>query len=136
MTLLEREPALEALEGALGEVAHGEGRVALVYGEAGIGKTSFVDCFARARGQPGRMLWGACDSLHTPRPLGPVHDIAQQTGSALLGRLEAGAPPRVIFSTVLEELRQHPPVIVVLEDLHWADAATLDLITFLGRRIR
>ena len=48
MTLLEREPALEALEGALGEVAHGEGRVALVYGEAGIGKTSLVDCFARA----------------------------------------------------------------------------------------
>jgi hypothetical protein len=47
MTLLEREPALEALEGALGEVAHGEGRVALVYGEAGIGKTSLVDCFAR-----------------------------------------------------------------------------------------
>ena len=136
MTLLEREPALEALEGALGEVAHGEGRVALVYGEAGIGKTSLVDCFARARGQPGRTLWGACDSLHTPRPLGPVHDIAQQAGSALLGRLEAGAPPRVIFSTVLEELRQHPPVIVVLEDLHWADAATLDLITFLGRRIR
>jgi predicted ATPase len=106
-----------------------------VYGEAGIGKTSLVDCFARARGQPGRTLWGACDSLHTPRPLGPVHDIAQQAGSALLGRLEAGAPPRVIFSTVLEELRQHPPVIVVLEDLHWADAATLDLITFLGRRI-
>ena len=136
MTLLEREPALEALEGALGEVAHGEGRVALLYGEAGIGKTSLVDCFARARGQPGRTLWGACDSLHTPRPLGPVHDIAQQAGSALLGRLEAGAPPRVIFSTVLEELRQHPPVIVVLEDLHWADAATLDLITFLGRRIR
>ncbi len=63
MTLLEREPALEALEGALGEVAHGEGRVALVYGEAGIGKTSLVDCFARARGQPGRTLWGACDSL-------------------------------------------------------------------------
>ena len=78
MTLLERGPALEALQGALGEVAHGEGRVALVYGEAGIGKTSLVDCFARAPGQPGRTLWGACDSLHTPRPLGPVHDIAQQ----------------------------------------------------------
>ena len=52
MTLLEREPALEALQGALGEVVHGEGRVALVYGEAGIGKTSLVDCFARAPGQP------------------------------------------------------------------------------------
>src|SRR6185295_12799809 len=80
--------------------------------------------------------WGACDSHHTPRPLGPVYDIAQQAGSALLGRLEAGAPPRAIFSAVLEELRQHPPVIAVFEDLHWADAATLDLIKFLGRRIQ
>ena len=136
MNLLEREPALTVLQGALGDVAHGEGRVALVYGEAGIGKTSLVDSFARARGQPGRTLWGACDSLHTPRPLGPVYDIAQQAGSTLLDRLEAGAPPRAIFSAVLEELRQRPPVIAVLEDLHWADAATLDLIRFLGRRIR
>ncbi len=74
MALLEREPALKALEGTLGEAAQGEGRVALVYGEAGIGKTSLVDHFTRerARARPGRTLWGACDSLHTPRPLGPV----------------------------------------------------------------
>jgi len=138
MTLLEREPALKALEGALGEAAQGEGRVALVYGEAGIGKTSLVDHFTRARagGRPARTLWGACDSLHTPRPLGPVYDIAQQAGSGLRERLEAGAPPRVIFSAVLDELRHRPPVIAVLEDLHWADAATLDLVKFLGRRIR
>src|SRR6185503_15646420 len=136
MNLLEREPALAALQGALADVAHGEGRVALVYGEAGIGKTTLVDSFARARRQPGRTLWGACDSLHTPRPLGPVYDIAQQAGSALLDRLEAGAPPRAIFAAVLEELGRRPPVVAVLEDLHWADAATLDLIRFLGRRIR
>ena len=42
----------------------------------------------------------------------------------------------MILEAVLEELRRRPPVIVVLEDLHWADAATLDLIKFLGRRIR
>jgi hypothetical protein len=135
MTLLEREPALEALQGALGEVAQGEGRVALVYGEAGIGKTSLVDCFARARAA-GPHAVGRLRFPPHPRPLGPVHDIAQQAGAALLGRLEAGAPPRVIFSAVLEELRHRPPVIAVLEDLHWADAATLDLIKFLGRRIR
>jgi hypothetical protein len=64
-----------------------------------------------------------------------VHDIAQQTGSSLLERLEAGAPPRAIFSAVLEELRHRPPVIAVLEDLHWGDAATLDLVKFLGRRL-
>jgi ATP/maltotriose-dependent transcriptional regulator MalT len=138
MTLLEREPALEALAAALGEAAGGEGRVALVYGEAGIGKTSLVDHFTRARSgaAPARTLWGACDSLHTPRPLGPVYDIAPQAGPALRERLDAGAPPRAIFSAVLGELGRRPPVVVVLEDLHWADAATLDLVKFLGRRIR
>ena len=142
LALLEREPALEALASALGEAAAGEGRVALVYGEAGIGKTSLVEHFTRTRvgAQPragaARTLWGACDSLLTPRPLGPVYDIAPQAGPALRERLDAGAPPRAIFSAVLEELGRRPPVVAVLEDLHWADAATLDLVKFLGRRIR
>ena len=138
MTLLEREPALEALDAAMGEAAGGEGRVALVYGEAGIGKTSLVDHWSRVRAgtPPARTLWGACDSLHTPRPLGPVYDIAQQAGPELRDHLDGAAPPRAIFSAVLEELRRRPPVVVVLEDLHWADAATLDLVKFLGRRIR
>src|SRR5258705_1158496 len=138
MTLLEREPALEALVAALGEAVRGEGRVALVYGEAGIGKTTLVVHFSRAHAgtPPARILWGACDSLHTPRPLGPVYDIAQQAGPELRDHLDGAVPPRAIFSAVLEELRRQPPVVVVLEDLHWADAATLDLVKFLGRRIR
>ena len=125
MTLLEREPALEALAAALGEAAAGEGRVALVYGEAGIGKTSLVDHWSRVRAgtPPARTLWGACDSLHTPRPLGPVYDIAQQAGPELRDHLDGAAPPRAIFSAVLEELRRRPPVVVVLEDLHWAASA-------------
>jgi len=135
MTLLERAPALEGLAAALGEAAGGQGRVALVYGEAGIGKTSLVDHFTRTRAEVAATLWGACDSLHTPRPLGPVYDIAAQAGPALRESLEAGAPPRAIFSAVLTELGRRPPVVVVLEDLHWADAATLDLVKFLGRRI-
>jgi DNA-binding CsgD family transcriptional regulator len=135
MTLLEREPALEALAVALAEAAAGEGCVALVYGEAGIGKTALVEQFTRGRAGL-RTLWGACDSLHTPRPLGPVYDIAAQAGAGLRDRLDSGAPPRGIFSAVLEELARPPRVIAVLEDLHWADAATLDLVKFLGRRIR
>jgi hypothetical protein len=65
-----------------------------------------------------------------------VYDIAPRAGPTLRERLEAGAPPRVIFSMVLEELGRRAPVVAVLEDLHWADAATLDLVKFLGRRIR
>ncbi len=61
------------------------------------------------------MLWGACDSLHTPRPLGPVYDIAAQAGPALRERLDAGARPRAIFSAVLEELGRRPPVVAVLD---------------------
>src|SRR5687767_10751544 len=98
MTLLEREPALEALAAALAEAAAGEGCVALVYGEAGIGKTALVEHFTRARAGC-RTLWGACDSLHTPRPLGPVYDIAARAGAALRERLDSGAAPRDIFST-------------------------------------
>ncbi len=136
MALLEREPLLDALAGILGEAAAGEGRVALVYGEAGIGKTALIDCFTRERARRARTLSGACDALHTPRPLGPVHDIARQAGGPLLERLEAGAPPRAIFAAMLDELGRRGPVVAVLEDLHWADAATLDLVKFLGRRIR
>src|SRR5262245_6083166 len=136
MQLLERQGLLEALDDVLREVTAGEGRVALVFGEAGIGKTSLLEHFARARAPSCRTLWGACDSLHTPRPLGPVHDIARQSGGPLAAKLDAGAPPRAIFSAVLEELARRPPVIVVVEDLHWADEATLDLIKFLARRIR
>src|SRR5262245_10203195 len=91
--LLEREPALEALAATLDEAAAGQGRVALVYGEAGIGKTSLVDRFAHAPGVAARTLWGACDSLHTPRPLGPVYDLAAGDAPRLRERLDAGAAP-------------------------------------------
>ncbi len=129
MTLLEREPLLEALAAALREAAGGGGRVALVYGEAGIGKTTLVDAFAREHAGPGRVLRGACDSLLTPRPLGPVYDIAGDAGPALRESLEAGAAPAVLFP-VLAELGRRPPVIAILEDLHWADEATLDLVIY------
>jgi predicted ATPase/DNA-binding CsgD family transcriptional regulator len=135
VTLLEREPLLQALTAALRAATGGAGQLALVYGEAGIGKTTLLDHFTRDAG-PGRRLWGACDSLLTPRPLGPLHDIARHAGPGLRGPLEAGAPPGVLFPAVLDELGRQPPAIAVLEDLHWADEATLDLVKFLGRRIQ
>ena len=79
MALLEREPALGALATALAEAAGGEGRIALVYGEAGIGKTSLVDHFTREGAGAARTLWGACDSLHTPRPLDSTSSTSTPT---------------------------------------------------------
>jgi len=136
MELLERTSQLQALHSALDQVKarEGEGCVALVYGEAGIGKTSLVEHFIDEYRTKWRILQGACDSLFTPRPLGPLHDIALQTQGQLLGLLDTGTNQSAIFSACLNELQQ--ATILVIEDVHWADEATLDLLKYLGRRIR
>lgn len=136
MELLERERFFNELEGLLGAVTAGNGRLVLVGGEAGIGKTSLVERFAETHKSKARILWGACDALLTPRPLGPLYDIAQQTQGRLLALLEEEAPRAPIFSAVLDEMKSgRGPSIAVIEDVHWADEATLDLLKFLGRRI-
>src|SRR5215217_1150590 len=136
MELLEREQFLVELEAILQDIRVGSGRFVFISGEAGIGKTSLVERFAKEHEEPARVLWGACDALFTPRPLGPLYDIAHQTQGNLLELLEAEAPRASIFSAVLDELESgRGPVIAVIEDVHWADEATLDLLKFLGRRI-
>ena len=135
MELIEREFALQQLTAALEEAAAGEGRLALVSGEAGIGKTTLVEHFTRAGPTSARVLWGVCDALFTPRPFGPLHDMAPQLGGSLPGLLSADASRNAIFSTVLVEL-QSRATIAVIEDAHWADEATLDLVRFIGRRIQ
>jgi ATP/maltotriose-dependent transcriptional regulator MalT len=136
MELLERAQFFNELEAILSDVAGGNGRFVLVTGEAGIGKTSLVERFAEANKQNARVLWGACDALFTPRPLGPLYDIAHQTRGPLLSLLDEEATRTSIFSAFLDELQNtHSPTIAVTEDVHWADEATLDLLKFLGRRI-
>jgi DNA-binding CsgD family transcriptional regulator len=134
MELLEREEFLGDLEAILGEVTAGSGRFVLVSGEAGIGKTSLVERFAESHQKQTRVLWGACDALFTPRPLGPLYDIAQQARSHLLALLDEEAPRATIFNAAFSELGSSRAIIVI-EDVHWADEATLDLLKFLGRRI-
>ena len=136
MDLLEREQFLAELEAIFAEVVGGHGRFVLVSGEAGIGKTSLIEWFAETHSQQARVLWGACDALLTPRALGPLYDIAPQTQSNLSTLLEEEAPRTSILSAVLQEMDHSTrPSIVVIEDVHWADEATLDLLKFLGRRI-
>jgi DNA-binding CsgD family transcriptional regulator/tetratricopeptide (TPR) repeat protein len=134
MALLERDACLGELDLALRDAVSGEGRVALVSGEAGIGKTSLVEWFARERRGSVRVLWGACDALFTPRPLGPLHDMAAQMQGDAPALLNSDANRAAVFSAVLSEL-QGRPAIAVFEDVHWADEATLDLLRFLGRRM-
>src|SRR5918994_1554191 len=133
MELWERGSALDLLEQLLRD-SRGGGLVALVGGEAGIGKSALVGEFARRCAGRARVLWGACDSLVTPRALGPLHDIGRETGGVLAERLGPPAPPGGVFAASLDELAG-PAAVVVVEDAHWADEATLDWLTFLGRRV-
>ena len=134
MEFLEREANLQELAVAWQDAKASEGRIALVSGEAGIGKTVLVEQFARGQQPSMRVLWGACDALFTPRPLGPLHDIAAEHGRALPALLHADTSRAELFAAFLAEL-QALPTIVVFEDVHWADEATLDLLKFIGRRI-
>jgi len=135
MELLERASQLQLLNSALAQAKAGQGCIALVYGEAGIGKTSLVEHFVNENKKSWRILSGACDSLFTPRPLGPLHDIAIQTGGRLSALLDSESNRQAIFSACLNELKNQNSILVT-EDVHWADEATLDLLKYLGRRIR
>lgn len=134
MRLLERDELLSALAEQQRQAAEGIGRMVVVEGEAGIGKTSLLRVFA-AR-QPGSVAvhWGACDALQTPRPLAPLQDIAEHSRGELLSLLEGDAARLRIFGEFLRMLSARH-VVVTVEDLHWADEATLDLLRYVGRRI-
>ncbi|HEY2602093.1 MAG TPA: AAA family ATPase [Thermoleophilaceae bacterium] len=134
-TLLERSADLDLLNEALADVrANGRGQLLLVAGEAGIGKTTLTEAFVSGLG-PVRVLSGACEALNTPRPLGPLVDIAADTGGELAAAVEAGASPSDVLAALLGELGRRSPSVVVLEDLHWADEATLDVLRLLARRL-
>jgi DNA-binding CsgD family transcriptional regulator/tetratricopeptide (TPR) repeat protein len=135
--LLERDEGLKGLAAAFHRVRdEGRGTLAVVAGEAGAGKTSLVGCFAAEHVPAGDVLWGACDSLRTPRPLGPIADVAALLGGPVAASLADGAGRDRVFGVLLEHLGTTPrPQLVVVEDAHWADEATLDVLTLLGRRI-
>lgn len=128
MELVERAAYLAGLGEHLAAAAGGHGRLILVGGEAGIGKTALVRTFADEHADGARVLWGACDGLFTPQALRPLLDIADEL------ELDADAPQRELFSATLEALRPGPTIAIV-EDVHWADGATVDLLRFLGRRL-
>src|SRR5688572_8286342 len=132
--LLEREAALTALREAHAR-AQATGGLALVYGEAGIGKTTLVSSFTDSLGDRAPVAYGRCDALFTPRVLGPAHDIAAHLGGELRAALDADKSRAAIFAAFLKALKAPGTPVVVFEDVHWADEATLDLIKFLGRRI-
>ncbi|MGW0881426.1 helix-turn-helix transcriptional regulator [Streptomyces sp. NPDC002671] len=138
MDLLEREAVLQDLTGHLQDAVSRPGRMALVRGEAGIGKTSVVNRLAQLADPHIRVLVGACDPLATPRPLGPLMDLAPHLGpaarTALTGALAGTCRSDEVFDRLLADLSSYPSLLVV-EDVHWADEATMDLLRYLARRL-
>ena len=135
MDLLERDSFLDALAEYAGEAAARNGRFVLLAGEAGIGKTSLVEALQQ-RTSDARWLWGACDGSFTPRPLGPLFDIAETLGGELEERCADGVTRQELFSTSLRALDDPARLtIVAVEDVHWADEATLDWLRYLSRRL-
>lgn len=134
-TILERDDLLDELDKLLDRAAGGRGSVVLLAGEAGAGKTSVVDEFARRHAGSAVVLSGACDPLSTPRPFGPLLDIAGDPGAGIRDVTEHIEDPYALFGDFLTRL-QHSrrPILVTIEDIHWADEGTLDMITYLGRR--
>ena len=132
--LLERDAQITELVARLDAVATSGGCVVLVRGEAGIGKTTLINRFAVDVADRASVVVGYCDDLLTPRPFGPLWDIARSV-PALMRPLTDGDHAAVMQSTLDLLLDASRPMVMVLEDTQWADEATLDLITYLGRRI-
>src|SRR4051794_16048352 len=135
MQLLERGLFLDALGEYATDAASGNGRLVVVTGEAGIGKTSLIDAF-RADRPDITWLWGACDGGFTPRPLGPLHEIAATAGGRLRELCTPDGDRNDLFAASIETLDSAPGVTgMVVEDLHWADEATMDWLGYVARRV-
>ncbi len=136
MPLLERESQLASLRQYAAEARGRAGRLVLVSGEAGVGKSSLVEELQDELSDA-TWVWGACDGLFTPRPLAPLHDVARSVGGELLEAVRSGLPRDEVFDAALRWLEDVDGLVVlVVEDVQWADDATLDLLRFLGRRLR
>ena len=136
MDLLERESHLAQLEEHRRQAAAGHGRLVLVGGEAGVGKTTLVDAFCRRMAADASPLRMSCDSLSTPSPLAPALDLAPRLGLPI-ERPPADSDERDrLFRAILEALAARPELTVAIgEDAHWAGGVSLEFLRFLARRI-
>ena len=136
MELIERERFLASLQTEFKNIAAGEGHCVFVSGEAGIGKTSLVKAFCKELKASCNIYQGTCDALFTPRPLAPLYDILLQVRNDLPEKSGDIADRAAFFTRFFHELNnQKEASLIVFEDIHWADEATLDFIKFLSRRI-
>ena len=135
--LLERDAELRAIEARIEALrAGGGGACVLVHGEAGVGKTSLMREVRRRAGADIEWLWGACEPLLSAPPLGPLIDLLDQLPPSLGAAVRSGSRVQDVLAGVLTMLRERStPTVLVIDDVQWADSATLDLLRYVGRRI-
>nr|WP_238175980.1 helix-turn-helix transcriptional regulator [Kribbella albertanoniae] len=134
--VLERERELSAIGHAAAAAAAGRGSVVLVSGEAGIGRSTVIDEARRRIPTGGRMLVGRCDDLTRRRALAPFHDIECDVSSDLATAVRRNTDREQLFVALRSEFsRGYLPTVLAIDDVHWADEATLDILHYLVRRI-
>src|SRR5580692_3188483 len=117
MKLLERQRSLAELAQFASEARDGDGRLVLIAGDAGIGKSALVEQLQQDL-PAARWSWGACDGLFTPRPLGPLFDLADQLGGKLEELCQAGAAREDLFRALLRQASEPGMLsVVVVEDV-------------------
>ncbi|NND01879.1 MAG: AAA family ATPase [Acidimicrobiia bacterium] len=132
--LLEREKELELLADLVSGLGSSGGKVVLIRGEAGIGKSSLAMTFVDEQADKAHIHVGSCDDLFIPQALAPFWDIARNEPSLTPSINQADRPG--LLEAIMELFsRSLRPTIMVIEDTHWADEATLDVVKYLGRRV-
>jgi DNA-binding CsgD family transcriptional regulator len=136
MPFIERDGFVSSLQTLFDRVGEGDGHCILLSGEAGIGKTALVKAFCKKQGDSCSIYQGACDDLFTPRPLGPLYDVLWQVNRERWPVPPSNEERSVLFANFFQELStKKGKLLIVFEDIHWADEGTLDFIKFFVRRI-
>ncbi|MBE7171685.1 MAG: AAA family ATPase [Williamsia sp.] len=136
MELLERAQFLQTLRNGFQKALLREGHSFFIAGEAGIGKSSLIKAFRQAVEDSCQVYEALCDSLFTPRPLGPVYDLAVQMDPEMAEVFRTTPSRTELFARVAQEFAAgNRPTLLIIEDVHWADEASLDFIKFFARRI-
>ena len=136
MALIEREGLLASLQQHFENISNGEGHCVFISGEAGIGKTALVKAFCKKQSDECSIYQGSCDALFTPRPLAPLYDILWQVNKERWPTSPSSEERSALFANFFHELStKKGRVLIVFEDIHWADEGTLDFIRFFARRI-
>ena len=130
--LVERDEALAMLTSLVDQAAAGTGALVFLGGEAGVGKTSLSAALTEAVGDRLVVRCGGCDNVTTAAALGPLIDAVPELTSVID---EAVKFDRLRLFRRLRALLSATPTLLVLEDVHWADEATLEMLRFLGPRL-